>query len=78
LTEVFKQKENVDRTAQMMRIQATQNNASRVGRVGNIGVEERMVNNLFPISLLNFCDLHFLIQSQILILQPMGWMGLGG
>jgi len=62
----------------MMKIQAIQNNASQVGGVGDIGVEEQMVSNLFPISLLNFCDLHFLIQSQILILQPMGWMGLGG
>ncbi len=37
-----------------------------------------MVSNKFPTSFKKLCDLHFLAQSQILILEPMGWMGLGG
>jgi hypothetical protein len=41
--EVLQEQDNVERLQQMSRIQASQKNAFHIGRVGDIGLEERMV-----------------------------------
>jgi hypothetical protein len=43
LKEVLAQENNIERAIQMKQIQTTQNNASRIGRASDIGLEEPTV-----------------------------------